>query len=297
MIQLALGFPGERFIYLPLSLIDVMIDSPLTGDLILYSLGHFSHARYHYINRINGCKQYIFIYCKEGKGWIEVNKQKYTLTANDFIVLPPDIPHSYGASQESPWSIYWMHFIGTKAELFAKKFYVPTKVNYTESSEEERFKLFEEMYSTLRNGFTIDNLNYTNICLKHFLATFRFQNSHKSPKVVSEYSESIINRVIAYMNNHINQKVTIGEMAAFLGYSVSYFHRKFYKATGQSPINYFIQMKVNKACIELIKTDLKITQIASKLGFKDSYYFSRIFTQTMGISPKKFREQGFKLDT
>lgn len=41
MIQLALGFPGERFIYLPLSLIDVMIDSPLTGDLILYSLGHF----------------------------------------------------------------------------------------------------------------------------------------------------------------------------------------------------------------------------------------------------------------
>ena len=76
MIQLALGFPGERFIYLPLSLIDVMIDSPLTGDLILYSLGHFSHARYHYINRINGCKQYIFIYCKEGKGWIEVNKQK-----------------------------------------------------------------------------------------------------------------------------------------------------------------------------------------------------------------------------
>ena len=44
MIQLALGFPGERFIYLPLSLIDVMIDSPLTGDLILYSLGHFSHA-------------------------------------------------------------------------------------------------------------------------------------------------------------------------------------------------------------------------------------------------------------
>ena len=238
-----------------------MIDSPLTGDLILYSLGHFSHARYHYINRINGCKQYIFIYCKEGKGWIEVNKQKYTLTANDFIVLPPDIPHSYGASQESPWSIYWMHFIGTKAELFAKKFYVPTKVNYTESSEEERFKLFEEMYSTLRNGFTI------------------------------------INRVIAYMNNHINQKVTIGEMAAFLGYSVSYFHRKFYKATGQSPINYFIQMKVNKACIELIKTDLKITQIASKLGFKDSYYFSRIFTQTMGISPKKFREQGFKLDT
>ena len=69
MIQLALGFPGERFIYLPLSLIDVMIDSPLTGDLILYSLGHFSHARYHYINRINGCKQYIFIYCKEGKGF------------------------------------------------------------------------------------------------------------------------------------------------------------------------------------------------------------------------------------
>lgn len=292
MLQLALGFPGERFIYLPLPLINTMTSSPLTRDLILYSLGYFSHAQYHYINRIDGCKQYIFLYCKEGKGWIEVNKQKYTLITNEFIVLPPDTPHSYGASIESPWSIYWIHFIGTSAELFAKKFYVPTKAQHTSLyNEEERFKFFEDMYSILRNGFTIDNLNYANICLKHFLATFLFQDSYKPSEVVSEYSESIINRVITYMNSHINQKVTIKEMATFLGYSVPYFHRKFYKMTGQSPIDYFIQMKINRACVELIKTNLKITQIASKLGFKDSYYFSRIFTKKMGVSPKKFREQ------
>lgn len=151
MIQLALGFPGERFIYLPLSLIDVMIDSPLTGDLILYSLGHFSHARYHYINRINGCKQYIFIYCKEGKGWIEVNKQKYTLTANDFIVLPPDIPHSYGASQESPGvftgciSLVQKQNCSPRNFMFLQKSIIPNLVKKSGSNSLKRCILHSAM--------------------------------------------------------------------------------------------------------------------------------------------------------
>lgn len=205
---------------------------------------------------------------------MEVNNQRYMLCANQFIILPPETPHSYGASQEDPWSIYWIHFIGEQAELFAKKFYTPTlDTSVRLTNKENRFQLFEEMYHTLRHGFDIDNLDYTNICLKHFLGTFLFPTPHKSQQVVSEYSESIIYRVLTYMNNHIHQKVTIEEMATFLGYSVPYFHRKFYKATGQSPICYFNQMKVNRACLELIRTDLKITQIASKYGFKDSYYF------------------------
>lgn len=72
MAKVELGFSGERFIYLPIPMINLMEDSPLTGDLYLYSMGYFSRASHHYINRPTGCDEFLFIYCKDGCGWIEL---------------------------------------------------------------------------------------------------------------------------------------------------------------------------------------------------------------------------------
>lgn len=292
MLQKSLGFSGEQFIYLPLSLVEAMKGNPLTGDLMLYSLGYFSHAQYHYIHRPQGCRQYVFIYCREGEGWIESGTEIYRLVADQFIVLPPGVPHRYEASREKPWSIYWCHFIGTNAEAYARRFYRPTQACTPDTTPfAHRFGLFEEMYFVLRDELTFDRVHYANICLKHFFATFLFEFPFRGNDVVSEYSECIINRVITYMNNRLDQKITVKEMASFLGYSVAYFHRKFCKVTGYPPLNYFMRMKMRRACSELVTTDLKIVQVASRLGFKDSCYFSRVFTDIVGVSPQKYRKE------
>jgi len=295
MIKRALGFPGERFIYLPLELLDRIKDSPLTGDLYVYSLGFFSRALHHYINRPTGCEQYILIYCTEGEGWIILNGKKYTLTANQFIILPPCIQHSYGASDISPWSIYWIHFLGDKAPLYSKKFYVPTSITPSDTSRiEERIKLFDEIYMILKNGFSQENLNYANVCFAHFLATFLYLEQYRNGRSPSEYAESIINRATYYMNENLNKKLTVDDLAAYVGYSPSYFYRKFVKETGYAPMDYFMRMKINSACLYLIKTDLRINQIAYMLGFTDAYYFTRVFTKIIGISPSDFRKENFQ---
>ena len=63
------------------------------------------------------------------------------------------------------------------------------------------------------------------------------------------------------------------------------------RQTGQSPLSYFNLLKVQKACFMLDETDMKINQISSKLGLSDPYYFSRMFTKVMGLSPKEYRNQ------
>ena len=67
------------------------------------------------------------------------------------------------------------------------------------------------------------------------------------------------------------------------------------KETGHAPIDYYMHLKINKACKLLIHTDMKINQIACKLGFHEAQYFSRAFSNIMGISAKEFRKQNFKL--
>lgn len=73
----------------------------------------------------------------------------------------------------------------------------------------------------------------------------------------------------------------------FSGEKAPLYARKFVKETGYAPMEYFIRQEMNSACMYLIKTDLKINQIAQRLGFHDAYYFTRMFTKIVGLSPSK----------
>ena len=65
----------------------------------------------------------------------------------------------------------------------------------------------------------------------------------------------------------------------------------FKRQTGHSPLAYFNLLKVQTACRLLTSTDMKVNQICHKVGIDDCYYFTRMFTKAMGLSPRKYREE------
>ena len=86
------------------------------------------------------------------------------------------------------------------------------------------------------------------------------------------------------------EKLTLKDLATYFGYSESYFYRLFFKEIQYAPVEYFNQLKIQRACQLLKSTNMKISQIAVKLAFDDPYYFSRIFKKTVGKSPKSYRQ-------
>ena len=71
--------------------------------------------------------------------------------------------------------------------------------------------------------------------------------------------------------------------------SASHFSSLFRKATGMSPMDYFIHLKLQKACLLLYSSDTKIKKIAHTIGYDDPYYFSRLFKKYLNISPDQYR--------
>ena len=59
--------------------------------------------------------------------------------------------------------------------------------------------------------------------------------------------------------------------------------------TGHSPLAYYNLLKIQEACNLLDNTPMKLNQICYKLGIDDPYYFSRLFTKIMGMSPRNYR--------
>ena len=91
------------------------------------------------------------------------------------------------------------------------------------------------------------------------------------------------------MERHLNMPLSIEKLAAHSGLSVPYYSKLFRKQTNQSPMAYFIQLKIRRACELLDQTGSTVREIAAELGYDDPYYFSRIFKKVQGCSPAAYR--------
>ena len=96
---------------------------------------------------------------------------------------------------------------------------------------------------------------------------------------------------IRHMEQNIREtEIRNSVLAEMGGMSVNAYARLFKEQTGYSPRKYLVRMRVEKACNLLHHSDLTIEQIASACGFSDRYYFTRIFSQTMKVSPGAYKK-------
>jgi two-component system response regulator YesN len=98
-----------------------------------------------------------------------------------------------------------------------------------------------------------------------------------------------IRRVMLYMNENIGRSLDIGQLANIANYSASYLDRKFKERTGSSPLKYLKKIRMDTAKKLLGNKTLELSKIATMVGFDDPKYFSRIFSETYGISPNAYR--------
>lgn len=113
------GFMGERMIVLPPMVVEMEENDPLVCSLYLTDIGYFPHASCHYRNRQDGINQHVLIYCVDGNGWYRIGSREYKVKKNEYFILPAGVPHSYGAAENSSWTIYWVHFRGNQATFFS----------------------------------------------------------------------------------------------------------------------------------------------------------------------------------
>ncbi len=98
-----------------------------------------------------------------------------------------------------------------------------------------------------------------------------------------------IERIIQYMHQNFDQKITIGELSKAANMSESAFVRLFKSETGYSPMDYLINIRIEKAKKLLRESTMSITEISFLCGFGSTPHFSSCFTKHMGVSPSKFQ--------
>jgi len=104
-------------------------------------------------------------------------------------------------------------------------------------------------------------------------------------------SKKLITQAKQFFENNITKKITLKMLSEHLYVSEVYLCRVFKAEHNESPINYFIGLKITHAKNIFMDSPLvSIKDVATLLGFSDQYYFSKVFKKHTGISPSAFKD-------
>lgn len=287
------GFEGQRTLELSTELINKEYkDHPILGLSQIVKIGYFPKAKYQVQESNKGVDYHILVYCIKGKGKAFIDNTGFEIHMGDFFIIKNYIPHKYEADSVNPWSIYWFCFKGEIAKAIIDEYYFNSKSwkGYLEYNE-ERIQLFNMIYKNLEKGYNKDNLLHMNMCLLHFLSSFVLNKQNAKPL---NKNLDLINNAIVFMKNNCERNISLEEIAKKANISNSHFSYLFKIKTGLSPIDYFNQLKIQKACQYLQFTNMLIKEIAYKIGV-DAPYFSRLFSKIMSMSPREYRQQKINL--
>jgi AraC-like DNA-binding protein len=198
-----------------------------------------------------------------------------------------DIPHAYGAHTEDPWSIQWAHFGGDEVDTFLAWLNITPKNPLLSVGENlQIIRLFNEILAYCQLGYSLSFLLNSATLLRQIMSLLVL---HQNGSITNN-QELDVAESIQFMLLNLAHKLTVQQLAAQTNLSPSHFSRQFQRQTGYAPIDYFIRLKMQKACELLSVTNLQIQEIAQTIGYGDPYYFSRLFKQVLGVSPRTYRD-------
>jgi two-component system response regulator YesN len=105
----------------------------------------------------------------------------------------------------------------------------------------------------------------------------------------NDYKNDYVKEAIIYINHNYSKIRTIQDISKNLCINTEYFCRIFKNETGMTVNSYLTSLRINKAEKLLQKTNNSVNEIASKVGYQNPNYFSRLFKKIKGINPSEIR--------
>lgn len=117
---------------------------------------------------------------------------------------------------------------------------------------------------------------------------FRMVTEHFFNKE-TESRHQVVTRVISFIQSHYHEEITLKAVADAFHYSPNYMGSLFKEYTGQNFNDYLTKVRFEMAVKLLADPDLKLYEVANKVGYPNQNYFNRQFRQMFGCTPSEFR--------
>lgn len=256
--------------------------APLPAELTVYHAGRQECAPGH---RWTGIRDhYLVHYVLGGSGLFRWRGAEHRLgTGRGFAIFPGTFA-DYEADGEDPWHYCWVGFHGRAVEhdLASVGVTGPSPL-FTYDRDSQVRDCILECVAALREpagrDFALRALGYR---FFHLLAR---QQAPRPANARAAY----VTAAISFLNRNFSHPLSIAEVASYVGIDRRYFSEIFRDATGTSPQEYLLRLRIAKARELLSETNLSVAAVAQSVGYADALYFSRLYHRKTGAAPSAVR--------
>ncbi len=271
-------FPNER--YMDMTLVQYGLEQCAANHS--YGPASRNHFLFHYILSGRGT-----LHSTDSTG----ETHSYRLSAGSGFLICPGQVNTYIADTDAPWNYCWLEFDGLKCtEILSTAGLSFDHPIYRPLDKDSGDQLLAEMLSIVyhRERSSLYLIGH----LYLFLDTLVLSSFNHASLTGGHLKDLYIREALSFVEqNYQNSTATIADMAAFCNLNQSYLAKIFKANLNQTPQQFLIYYRMNKAAELLRHTSAPISEISRQVGYQSQLNFSRAFKNIYGLSPQNWRKE------
>lgn len=260
-----------------------------------------------------------FVFITEGSFLIKTSYKDYLLHPGDFVCIPPFFRHKQEIPEKCSYYSCHFDFCDIPMNFSIEEIYCKPCNDRLENMEVSSQLLTRDIVAPHQfSRFTVHSLNnagYIAFLFANLYQIFKDDGDLKPlllkasfiPLVIAvdkemndsikprDYNETVVENFKHYVLKNIHKKIDFKEAIKSSGLSENYFRKVFKDNTGVSTSYFIISVKLKTAKSLLLKNQYTVEKVGQMVGFDDVHYFTRLFTNKVGVSPTRYIEENSKI--
>jgi AraC-like DNA-binding protein len=255
------------------------------------------HAENDFIPHVHGPRRLEVVFLAKGQQVFVLDGRRFVMHGGDALVVRPGQRHAAGEVSQEKALLYWLlldlpergssflTMTGPHIKRLMRDLRNPGPSLFPAPPAVHRH--FDSIIALLRGIEAGDEIAsaslYANVLL--LLASVLDGARNQTGNTSSPWAA----RATAYIEEHIEDRLKVRDLAALMGSSAARFTARFEKEVGIPPSHFILRRRIDRAIREMkARPDRAITDIAMDLGFSSSQYFATVFKRFTGHTPKDF---------
>lgn len=252
--------------------------------VFVYQMRDPSELRWHGRTHTHGDREYEIHYFLGGDGEFVNGKTSYRITPGVLFVSVPHTVHAIKARAHDPVTYYAILIqLDPKETSIADMLEEQERQSPFHIGTNYRF-FFEEVKE---KGLSQSVNRRQSAC--HQICSLLYQIQEGTDGWGNDAESRHLERALRIMQKNVMGSLTLTDLARELNLTDSYFIRLFSRRMHQTPMKYYMKLKIEAASALLTCTELSVKEIAAKLGFSSEFHFSKQFKLKTGLAPTYYR--------
>jgi len=216
------------------------------------------------------------IYINKGELYLKINNTEYVIRKNSFFFIHRFSSVSGYKISDMPCEFYTVSYNAV----------LPSEIELREIQVRGSSIYIDEVLKRIYNAHKTGAVDANECNILFFSLLYEVERF----LLVKNDSLPLMEQTLNYIDNNINNPITVDSVCDYLGYNRDYISKQFFRCYGITVKKYIDQKKLGVAKHLLISSNMSLEQIASALGFENAQQFYKFFSYHEKISPSQFRK-------